>query len=95
MLAFRPRRTLPKDSTRPESAEHKLAYGVDHRTKRVKKTFQFTDIFRSGDVQPEPSPQFQKAFGQQMAHPRRLATVPTRMDPSFPSASGARLTLLL
>jgi len=83
---------------RPKVKKRKLSLGHDQRP-TVRK-FAFTDIFRSADHQaeeammsPAPSPQFRKFFVQ-FAQPR-WATTATRMDPSFPSASGARLTLLL
>lgn len=66
--------------------------------KRVEK-YEFSDMFRSADHQaeqammhPKPSPQFRKFFAR-WAQPLPEKTVPQRMDPSFPSASGARLTL--
>lgn len=96
MLAFA--FTRKQNRPRPESAERKLAWGMDHRSKRVKK-FQFEDIFRDADHQAElatmnPGPSaFQKFFAQ-FTRPHQVTTVAQRMDPSFPSASGARLTLL-
>lgn len=100
MLAFtlnrgKQSRTRP----RPESAERKFAYGVDHRTNRVKK-FAFQDVFRNADHEaelatPNPRPSAFRKFFAQFARPHQVTTVEQRMDPSFGSASGARLTLLL
>jgi hypothetical protein len=41
---------------------------------------------------PKPSAAFQAAFAPTI-RPRRMAAVQPRMDPSWPSASGARLAL--
>jgi hypothetical protein len=75
---------------------------ADRRADRVRLR-KFEDIFRSADAQaeenmmrPKPSPAFRRFFMPiGMAYARRLATAEARMDPSWPSASGARLTLLL
>lgn len=101
MLAFRlgTRKEQSRPVARSESAERRLGHGVDRRPK-VKK-FEFQDIFRSADQEaeaqmmtPTPTAQF-RAFFRQMAYRRRATAVEQRMDPSFPSASGARLTLLI
>ena len=100
MLAFTfNRRKQSRNGPRPESAERKVAYGVDHRTKRVKK-FEFQDIFRDADRQAElatvnPRPSAFRRFFAQFTRPHQVSAVAQRMDPSFPSASGARLTLLI
>jgi hypothetical protein len=100
MLAFGLRKDQSRPAARRESAERRLGFGVDQRP-RVKK-FEFQDVLRFADDQaeremmtPTPSPGWRRFFGQmRMAYARRLETA-ARMDPSFPSASGARLTLLL
>ena len=85
---------------RAKSAARKLDLGGVDRRPAVRK-FGFADIFRTAHQQaeetmmnPPPSAAFRRFFAP-MAHPRRLATVAARMDPSWPSASGARLTLLV
>jgi hypothetical protein len=100
MLAFRPRsRKEQSRPARPESAERRLGQGLDQRRVRLRK---FEDVFRSADeaeaamMYPKPSAAFRRFFmPMAMAYARRLATVEARMDPSFPSASGARLTTTL
>lgn len=100
MLAFSINRKQSRNRTaRPDSAERKLAYGVDHRTKRVKK-FEFQDIFRYADQQAElammnPRPSAFRKFFAQFVRPHQVTTVEQRMDASFGSASGARFTLLI
>ena len=99
MLAFtfnrgKQSRTLP---ARRESAERRLGLAADRRP-RVKK-FEFQDIFRSADQQAElammnPKPSAFRKFFAQFTGPHQVTAVEQRMDPSFPSASGARLTLL-
>jgi len=76
-----------------------LQMKAERRPGRVRLR-KFGDIFRSADAQaeeammnPKPSPAFRRFFAR-MAHAPRPASVHTRMDPSWPSASGARLTLL-
>jgi hypothetical protein len=59
------------------------------------------DIFRNADAEaemmnPRPASLGFRRFFTQMIPARQLATLAAaRMDASFPSASGARLTLLL
>jgi hypothetical protein len=99
MLAFRINRRQ-RPAARPTSAERKLdLLGVDRRP-AVRK-FPFSDIFRNADAEaemmnPRPASLGFRRFFTQMIPARQLATLTAaRMDASFPSASGARLTLLL
>jgi hypothetical protein len=69
--------------------------------KRVERKFEFEDVFRSDDWQAEEqmrrsklAPQFRRFFAQ-WAQPRPEKTAEQRMEPSFGSASGARLTMLV
>jgi hypothetical protein len=102
MLAFTfNRKSRNRTVARPETAGHRLDLGdVDRRP--VVKKYKFADVFRYADdeaeremMNPRPSPQFRRFFAQ-FAQPRRVPTVEEqRMDASFPSASGARLVLLI
>jgi hypothetical protein len=98
MLAFRlrSRREQSRTAGRSESAERRLGYGLDTRP-QVRK-FQFQDVFRNADHEAErairPPPSGLRQFFARWAQARQVTTVQQRMDPSFPSASGARLTLL-
>jgi len=67
------------------------------KERRVRK---FSDVFRGADAEaeaammsPRPSTAFRRFFGS-MIPAQPLASLQARMDPSWPSASGARLTLL-
>ena len=101
MLGFtfnRGKQSRNRAAARRESAERRLGLGVDQRP-RVKK-FEFQDIFRSADRQAElatmnPRPSAFRKFFAQFTRPHQVTTVEQRIDPSFPSASGARLTLLI
>jgi hypothetical protein len=98
MLSFRFRKKQSRSAPRPESAERRLGYAVDGRP-TVRK-FQFQDVFRNADHEAElammnPRPSAFRNFFAQFAQSRQVTAVEHRMDPSFPSASGARLTLLI
>jgi hypothetical protein len=86
---------------RATSADRRLNLGLDRRPMVKKSGFQFADVFRSADgeaerqtMTPHPRTGFREFFAR-WAQPRQVPIVAPRMDPSFPSASGARLTLLL
>jgi hypothetical protein len=99
MLAFtlRRRKQQSRPAGRPETAERRLNFGLDARP-QVRK-FQFQDVFRNADheaelVRPQPRAGFRQFFAR-WAQPPPLPTVEQRMDASFGTASGARLTLLM
>src|SRR5688572_13484548 len=97
MLAFTKskRKEQSRLRARSESAERRIGYAVDRRP-TVRK-FQFRDVFRNADHEAEPiRPEAQGGFRNffaQWRQPRPLPIVEQRLDPSFGSASGARLTL--
>lgn len=98
MLAFTLNgKSRDRAGARPESAERRLGLGLDTRPK-VRK-FRFQDVFRNADheaelVRPQPRAGFRQFFAR-WAQPRPVPTVEQRLDASFPSASGARLVLLI
>jgi hypothetical protein len=99
MLAFRFRKKQSRPAARRESAERRLGYAVDRRPRVKKSAFQFQDVFRDSDhsaelamTRPQPSG-FRQFFSQWATHPRPATTAKQRMDASWPSASGARLSL--
>jgi hypothetical protein len=60
----------------------------------------FSDVLRFADDQaerdnPRPSPQFRRFFAQFVRPHQVTPVVQERLDPSFGTASGARLTMLL
>lgn len=75
-----------------------LRMKAEHRASQTKlRTF---DVFRSADAEAEaammnPRPSAYRTFFAQWAPVRPEPTAAQRMDPSWPSASGARLSLLV
>lgn len=104
MLAFTARTWLRQkaearkrsDGPRPTSAERRLGLGLSDRRPKVKKSL---DVFRSDDraereMMNPPRSAFSAFFKRWIIPARREPTVEARrMDPSWPSASGARLSL--